>query len=48
MFEGKQVQYAENQPVRGFQSSVEPGVILFGLGDTEQVDSLLVSWPGDK
>ena len=42
------MQYAENQPVRGFQSSVEPGVLLFGLGRDSLVDSLVVSWPDGK
>ena len=39
------MQYFENQPVRGFQSSVEP-VLLIGLGQYKQVDSLRVVWPG--
>ena len=40
-----QVQYYENQCVRGFQSSVEP-VLTIGLGVHLQADSLQVTWPG--
>ncbi len=36
--------YREQMPVRGFQSSVEP-VLHAGLGNVNQVDSLLVIWP---
>ena len=37
--------HAEQQPVRGFQSSVDP-VLHFGLGqDIPVLDSLVVSWP---
>ncbi len=36
--------YRENQPTRGFQSSVEANVAL-GLGTTTQLDSLVVQWP---
>ena len=46
VFTGSQVQYFENQPVRGFQSCVEPGVLTLGLGANQQADSLLVIWPG--
>src|SRR2546422_6434148 len=31
-------------PTRGFQSSVDPR-LHFGLGSTEQIDSLTVIWP---
>lgn len=46
VFAGNRTQYFENQPVRGFQSSVEPGVLIAGLGNDEKADSLLVIWPG--
>ena len=39
-----QVQYQELMPTRGFQSSVEP-ILHFGLGESAQVDSLVVIWP---
>lgn len=45
VFSGNTMQYAENQPVRGFQSAVEPGVLCIGLGENTQVDSLVVTWP---
>ena len=37
--------YLEQQPVRGFQSSVSP-VLHLGLGKTQKIDSLVVEWPG--
>ena len=38
--------YLEQQPVRGFQSSVDP-VLHLGLGtETTMLDSLIVQWPG--
>ena len=37
--------YIEQQPVRGFQSSVDP-VLHLGLGDNiKTLDSLVVHWP---
>jgi enediyne biosynthesis protein E4 len=36
-------QVAENYPIRGFQSSVEQG-IMFGLGKNQQADSIKVLW----
>lgn len=41
------IQYVEQSPVRGFQSSVEQH-LHFGLGNTSQVDSLLVVWPDQR
>lgn len=38
------VQYQEQYPVRGYQSSMPP-VLAFGLGKYDVVDSLTVEWP---
>ncbi len=46
VFTGKQVHLFENHPVRGFQSSVEPGAVTIGLGKSKSIDSLIVTWPG--
>lgn len=40
-------QVQEQQPTRGFQSSVSP-VLVFGTGNAATVDSLIVTWPGEK
>ena len=43
---GTQLWYTEQQPVRGFQSSVDP-VLHLGLGpDVEALDSLVIHWSG--
>ena len=47
IFFGGQVQYLEHNPVRGFQSSVEPR-IHFGLGDESIIDSVYILWPDGK
>jgi enediyne biosynthesis protein E4 len=44
--EGK-VQYQEQMPSRGYQSSVSPW-LHFGLGKSTLIDSLLITWPGGK
>ncbi len=45
-WKGARLWYLEQQPVRGFQSSVDP-VLHIGLGpDTESLDSLVIHWPG--
>lgn len=41
-----QVVYLEQNPVRGFQSSVDPTLSL-GLGNAAQLDSLVIVWPND-
>lgn len=41
-YEGKQ-QHLEQSPARGYLSTVS-SVVHFGLGDTQQIDSLLVRW----
>ncbi len=40
-------QVLQQQPTRGFESSVEP-VLNFGLGKEKKVDSLIVWWPNMK
>ncbi len=40
-------QVLEQMPCRGFESSVDP-VLLFGLGNVNTVDSLIVRWHGDR
>lgn len=40
-------QTLEQQPGRGFQSSVNP-VLLFGLDSIQTIDSLQVKWPDNK
>lgn len=42
-----QIQYLENFPTRGIFSSVEH-LLHFGLGNTAQVDKLVVRWPDGK
>jgi len=40
--------WQQHQPVRGFQSCMEPGYLHLGLGAAERVDSLRVVWPDGK
>ncbi len=42
--QGGAMQLLEQQPTRGFQSSVDPR-LHFGLGKATRVDSLIVVWP---
>lgn len=44
VFKKDQKLMAENFPVRGFQSCMPAGLYL-GVGDTSQVDSVLLIWP---
>jgi hypothetical protein len=39
--------FQEQQPVRGFQSSVDPN-LNFGIGKNQTIDSVVVIWPNDK
>jgi enediyne biosynthesis protein E4 len=39
------VQFLEQMPTRGYQSSVST-LLHFGLGDSKEIDSLKVVWPG--
>ncbi|GGZ36348.1 hypothetical protein GCM10007049_32140 [Echinicola pacifica] len=42
-----QIQYLEQMPTRGYQSSVSP-VLHFGLGSISAIDSLQILWPSGK
>jgi enediyne biosynthesis protein E4 len=42
-----QLNYQEQSPVRGFQSSCDP-VLNFGVGKNTVIDSLIVIWPNDR
>lgn len=44
-YTGKVVQFLEQMPTRGYQSSVSE-VLQFGLGNYAEVDSLKITWPG--
>ena len=39
--------YAQNLQSRGFQSSTEPRITL-GLGKTETIDTIIVTWPNEQ
>ncbi|MFN5169439.1 MAG: VCBS repeat-containing protein [Cyclobacteriaceae bacterium] len=47
VYSAGQVVSVEQMPTRGFQSSVDP-VLVVGLGGAVSVDSLRVSWPAGK
>ncbi len=47
VFTGNDIQIVEQNPYRGYQSSVST-TLHFGLGDISTIDSLLVVWPGGK
>jgi hypothetical protein len=47
VWHGDAEQMAEQMPVRGFQSSVDPR-LHFGLGTAARLDSLLVVWPDHR
>ncbi|MFM2359105.1 MAG: hypothetical protein RLY16_1098 [Bacteroidota bacterium] len=47
LWSNNKMQYAEQSPVRGFESSVDQR-IHFGLGAITNIDSLKVKWPDDK
>ncbi|MFT3704282.1 MAG: VCBS repeat-containing protein [Agriterribacter sp.] len=44
LFAGGKKMYRELQPVRGFQSSVEP-LLHFGTGTADKIDSIVLIWP---
>jgi len=47
VFKGKELLNYENFPVRGYQSNVQLGLNV-GIGDTSEVDSVVVIWPDRK
>lgn len=47
LFYGRNQQYYEHFPIRGFQAMVDPR-IHFGLGELKMVDSLRIWWPDGK
>lgn len=47
IYQKGQVQYLEQMPMRGYQSSVS-GILHFGLGSATIIDSLKVIWPNGK
>jgi hypothetical protein len=42
------IQYLENSPYRGFQSTVESSILHFGLGDATVADSIVIKWLDGK
>lgn len=47
IFTGRNIQILEQNPYRGYQSSVST-TLHFGMGDITEIDSLHVIWPGGK
>lgn len=47
LYQGNQVQYLEQMPYRGYQSSVSP-ILHFGLGNATVIDSLIIEWNSGK
>ena len=47
IFQGNKMQYLEQMPTRGYQSSVSP-VLHFGLGESSIIDSLKITWLSGK
>lgn len=47
IFTGEGLQVQEYNTVRGYLSSVSP-LLHFGLGETQEVDSIVVNWPNGK
>jgi hypothetical protein len=47
IYQKGQIQYLEQMPMRGYQSSVS-GVLHFGLGSSTAIDSLKVIWPNGR
>ncbi|AUP80585.1 VCBS repeat-containing protein [Flavivirga eckloniae] len=47
LFYNDSIQYQEFKTVRGYLSSVEP-IAHFGLGKTQQIDSIQILWPDGK
>lgn len=47
LFSRGSTQFRQLMPTRGFQSASEP-IVHFGLGDSTQIDSLLIVWPDQR
>lgn len=47
LYTGDKLLYQEQQPSRGYQSSVDP-ILNFGLGSSTIVDSIYIIWPNDQ
>lgn len=47
VYAGGNMSFAEQYPVRGYQSSVSP-VLFFGVGNVSIIDSIVVVWPDGK
>ena len=47
VYSSNKIQTFENYTIRGYQSSVQPGIHI-GVGNSTHVDSLRVTWPGAK
>lgn len=47
LYQGAQMQFAENSLYRGYQSSVDP-TLHFGVGQATSIDSLKIIWPDGK
>lgn len=47
LYSSGKIQTLEQQPVRGFQSSVSP-ILHFGLGESALIDSIQIIWPNGK
>lgn len=47
LYANAKVQYTEQNPVRGYMSSVDK-ILHFGVGNTTKIDSLVVLWSDDK
>lgn len=47
IYQGDKMQYLEQMPTRGYQSSVSP-VLHFGLGENASIDKLQITWLSGK
>ncbi len=47
IYRGKEVLFQQQMPNRGFQSSSD-NQLVFGLGTSDKIDSLVVTWSDDK
>lgn len=47
VYAGDAIQYQEYSPFRGYKSTMSD-IVHFGLGNTSQIDSVVVFWPDNK